>query len=350
MYLHCHVSACHEWGWCARGACRVERALPPDQKPQRWAVSLPRDLPASGSADDPPMAATKLSVKAANLRVLSGGGAEKEGIAATLWAINSRGSLVCGETALDDPDRPPSVEPDCWEPVRPLPYDALMMCRARHLLATAPQSCCNNGAGAPASSRLDRGARCDDGVRAVPAPAAHAGVPGDERGEDPDAGGGRPEREGEGAGRGCERQAKQKREEDGASGHEFGRDELLAVAPAADSGDPQARDHRGRESTASCSEQGGGAGNPDHAGGSGGATRESDRLWHSKHFVWYRLPHLQRLKDSTLVDGVFGPTLDQSKGPGVAEDALLLEVFYDSDSGKLFLEVRRPLCPSWRPL
>jgi hypothetical protein len=92
------------------------------------------------------------------------------------------------------------------------------------------------------------------------------------------------------------------------------------------------------------------SGNPDHAGGSGGATRESDRLWHSKHFVWYRLPHLQRLKDSTLVDGVFGPTLDQSKGPGVAEDALLLEVFYDSDSGKLFLEVRRPLCPSWRPL
>ena len=34
------------------------------------------------------MAATKLSVKAANLRVLSGGGAEKEGITATLWAIN----------------------------------------------------------------------------------------------------------------------------------------------------------------------------------------------------------------------------------------------------------------------
>ena len=44
--------------------------------------------------------------------------------------------------------------------------------------------------------------------------------------------------------------------------------------------------------------------------GSGGkAAGEAARLWHSKHFVWYRLPPLQRLRPASLADGVFGPTL-----------------------------------------
>jgi hypothetical protein len=77
-------------------------------------------------------------------------------------------------------------------------------------------------------------------------------------------------------------------------------------------------------------------GAPDHAAGGGGA--DASRLWHSMHFVWYRLPRLQLLKPSTLLDGVFGPTLDQSKGHGVAEDALMLEAFHDGGSGRLFLE------------
>jgi hypothetical protein len=65
------------------------------------------------------------------------------------------------------------------------------------------------------------------------------------------------------------------------------------------------------------------------AGGAGGG---DDRLWHSKHFVWYRLPPLQRLREATLSDGVFGPTMS---GPshGLPEDALLLEVFHDGGSG-----------------
>lgn len=73
--------------------------------------------------------------------------------------------------------------------------------------------------------------------------------------------------------------------------------------------------------------------------GSDGRVEDNGRLWHSKHFVWYRLPQLKRLNSPGLVDGVFGPTIDQSKGEhGVPEDALMIEAFHDAGSGKLYLE------------
>ena len=74
------------------------------------------------------------------------------------------------------------------------------------------------------------------------------------------------------------------------------------------------------------------------AGRDGKKGGDEGRLWHSKHFVWYRLPPLQRLKPASLADGVFGPTMDPAMEHGVPEDALLLEAFHDGASGKLFLE------------
>eukprot|EP01043_Picozoa_sp_COSAG02_P017338 COSAG02_NODE_784_length_17232_cov_12.871651_15_plen_200_part_00 len=68
-----------------------------------------------------------------------------------------------------------------------------------------------------------------------------------------------------------------------------------------------------------------------------GKVADNGRLWHSKHFVWYCLPPLQRLRSASLADGVFGPTLDKSKD-GVPEDALMLEAFHDGGSGKIYLE------------
>ena len=286
-----------------------------DAEKQRYAVSLQAE---GGSSEGESLKETKIAVKAANLLLLATAAATpdaaKGSISAMLWGIESKGTLSAFSPCSDGG----APVPRSWVPVGPLP--ACLTCPTGELVAqmASVEHC-------PRPRTLV--AEATDGTRVQMQVAVQ---------QDAD------ERLAVEATRGklCGRVST------GQPHKRMGVDELnesrlrlqlTAVIPKLELELTAAE--KARPSLAPTSEVGGqGIGTGTEPAAAAGSSQLL-RLWHSKHFIWYRLPPLQRLRSATLDDGVFGPSLDQTQAPsGIGEDTLLIEAFHDSGSGRLFLE------------